>query len=212
MLPKGERLTGRSSTISSGGDMVKLLEDISSATEHRPPNRRPLVTLAVTGSALGVAAILGVILLLTGGDNDSTTATGIGGPDDSTAEVTMSTWVDGVSHACSETAATHPILSHGPEARTEPGHVNSADTATRDLAIAVRGVALPTNSEDNTTASDAVKLGDEADQAWYSVAALPSEEVTTEHLTSASDATSALLRRPGELPATACDALLWLDA
>lgn len=181
---------------------MKLLEDISSATEHRPPNRRPLMTLAVTGVALGVAAILGVILLLTGGNGDDDAV--VGGPGDSTDEVTMSSWVDGVSQACTDTAATHPILTNGPEARTEPGNVAAADTATRDLAIAVRGIALPTNPEDNTTASDAVKLGDEADQAWYALAALPSEEVTTEQLTAASDATSAFLGRLGELGAAGC--------
>lgn len=180
---------------------MKLLEDIPSATEHRPPERRPVVILAVTGAALVLAAVLGIVLMLTGGDGDSRTDAPVA---DSGAEVTMSEWVDGVSQACTQTAASHPILMQGAEARTDPANLVAVDTATRDLAVAVRGVTLPTEVAEADTATEAVRLGDQVDQAWYALAALPAEQVTPAHLTDASDATSAFVSRLTELGASGC--------
>lgn len=182
---------------------MKLLEDIPSATEHRPPERRPVVILAVTGAALVLAAVLGIVLMLTGGGDNRTVAPAA----DSGAEVAMSEWVDGVSQACTQTAASHPILLQGAEARTDPANLVAVDTATRDLAVAVRGVALPTDVAEADAATEAVRLGDQVDQAWYALAALPAEQVTPAHLADASDATSTFVSRLIELGASGCGEL-----
>lgn len=181
---------------------MKLLEELSSTTEHRPPQRRPTVILAATGVGLALAAVFGVILLMAGGGGDDRTDVPVAGP---SADVAMAEWVDGVSQACTQTAATHPILTQGDEARTDPDNVVATDVATRDLAVAVRGVALPTDSAEAEAATEAVRLGDQADQAWYALAAQPADKVTTAQLTAASDATSAFVSGLSSLGAAGCD-------
>jgi hypothetical protein len=203
MSSDDERSHGRPSMTSAPGGMVKLLEDISSATEHRPAERRPVVTLAITGAALVVAAVIGVVLLVTGGNGGQTAPP----PQSSTvAEVAMPTWVSGVDQACAQVGQTHPILAEGAAARTNPANVATVDLATRDLANAVRGIPLPTATADNERATEAVRLGDQADQAWYGLAALPPAEHTEAKLTEASATVTAFVTRLGELGAASCAA------
>lgn len=183
---------------------MKLLEGIPSATEHRPAKRRPVVTLVITGVALVLAAALGIVLVLSGGNGDNRAYVP---PTEPGTEVAMSAWVSGVDAACTQTVQTHPILAEGSTARTDPANVAAVDVGTRDLATHVRDVERPTATDEADRATEAVQLGDQADQQWYALAALPAADITEADLVAASDAVTTFTTRLGELGAASCSAL-----
>lgn len=164
---------------------MKLLEDVSSATAHRPPPRRTKLTLGVTAVFMLVAAVIGITLIASSG----------GGSDDPAADSgprptgTLADWASGVTDACTTVAAEQPIMAQGHEVRLDPGNLAAVDAGTGALVSAVHNVPLPADEAEQAQAVTVVAAGDQAGQAWTTLAD-SSAEVTPEQLTQAADLTT----------------------
>lgn len=184
---------------------MKLLEDMPSVEIHRATGRRSRVTLTVTLAILVAGALAGVIMLTSSGD----VGDGAAGSGDSAADgppVALTAWVDGTVQACATVVTDHPVLAGGDPARTDAANIAAVDAGTRALATAVKALPLPTAADEKAAATAAVALGDQADQAWYGLAAAP-DTATAEQLAAASGQTGAFVAGLVELGAAGCASL-----
>lgn len=169
---------------------MKLLEDMPSVEVRRAPRRRSRITLAITIGILIAGALAGVAMLANSSDlgapADSAAGAGDGEP------VALATWVSGVTQACASVADAHPVLTEGAPARAEAANIAAVDAGTRALATAVRDLPAPTAEAESAQTTAAAALGDQADQAWYGLAAAP-DDATGEQLTAAAGLTTSFV-------------------
>lgn len=163
---------------------MKLLEESTSA-EIRDDHSRIGARVALTSGVLVlvVGAIIGALLVMSGGDDAAS------GADNGTADIDLATWVDGASQACAQAVEGDSVLAGGSAALHSAANAADVDGAIRDLAGAVRALPMPTNFDDQERAASVVLLGDEADQAWAGI----SSNADSSDLAHAADSTDAFV-------------------
>lgn len=146
----------------SGAVATKLFKD-SPTSEIRAPHRGAWLAMGVGVALLVVGAIVGVLLIQSGGDTSPTAEEAV--------PVTLSDWRAEAGEACAAAAAANPLLTAGLDTLRDPQNVADSDAAVRDLSAAIHDIPLPTvSSEDTVAVTRAIQAGEDADRAW---AALP---------------------------------------
>ena len=168
---------------------MKLLEDVSSSVTHRPPPRRGTMVLALASVLLLLAAVAGLIAVISSGDTDDATAT----RDD---------WVASASQVCSNVADEHPIMTNGASARTDPGNVADVAAGTQALSSGIEELRAP---DDDAAVTELVRTGERAGEQWSGLVD-GTTEVSAASLSEAAELTAAAVTRLDELGAD-CSAL-----
>lgn len=182
---------------------MKLIADLPAVDVEEPPHRP---VLAILGGAAVLVVMLGIaiaLLMSDEGEEDDPAAAASSGDVAEAPEATvdLASWTAGVTVACQTAADEHPAFG-------QPGRASVAefDAAVRGLTSAVRQIPLPTDTEPRATALTVVTMGDEAEQAWDSIAILDRDDVPQSELDDAVSLTQAFVTALVEVGAD-CDVL-----
>ncbi|AYY14877.1 hypothetical protein EF847_21510 [Actinobacteria bacterium YIM 96077] len=143
---------------------MKLLDEISSTKVARPTRGRVFATMSITLTLVLGGTFFGYAMV-TGTDDD---------PGDS--PVPMSSWVEEATAACVTVTEEHPVLTQGPDARTDGDNAEDVDAGVTALATAISELPTPEDASDEDTVNEIIELGNGAAEAWNSAAEGGSED------------------------------------